>query len=242
MAQSFDDWKNQIAINSITGGVLGTPTSGDSAISADVAGSDLYSKSRQDLVGKMGSDIALQQMYQQGVTPEQMLSGSTPGATPNLSSETPQTDALYRPRLFNDPTKETYNPEHGITNTSGFAKTNDFADAIQAGGVIPMLGMAMMGGFGLGPALMGATGLGDVAAGLGLSESAGSSLLGGALNAGVNLAEGNKFNPMSLVGSALGAFGGGLGIPSNLTPFIGPAIRAATGGGFNPVQLALALA
>ncbi len=229
---SFDDWKSQLVDTSVEGGVLGntfTPEAWD-----QLKGHGLYTDTTAQL-----TDDYLQQMYGQGLTPQQVLYGQTgkpysgapigtAGYTGN-PNEAPSSfgTALYNPSVYNKGSQVSYDPRYGAINTSGtkedmLDKVGDFTPA-----VLGALGAAVT----LNPAMLGA----DFAGGLG---SVGSWLFKGA----EGLMQGNKLDPLSLAGSALGSFGGALNLPANLQAFVGPALRAATGGGFNPIQLALSLA
>jgi len=64
-----------------------------------------------------------------------------------------------------------------------------------------------------------------------------SGMLGQAFNQAGNVIEGNKFNPLTLLGIGLG----GLGVPSWATTLGGLGMNAARGGGINPITALLTL-
>lgn len=206
---SFDDWKNQLAIDSITGGVLGTPTSGDGAISADVAGSDLYAKARQDLLDKMGGDGYLQGLYDKGVTPQQVLYGQAGQPTDQPMQAPPTGAALYNPGLYKDPNATAYDPRYGIVNTSG--PKGSLIDTV--GDMIPSAIMAGAGMVTMNPGI-----LGSAFAGGGLSGLAGS-----AFSIGGNTIFNGNLDPIS----AASSLASGLGLPGWATTLGGMAAHAA---------------
>ncbi len=237
MPQSFSDWQNSLVDASVAGGVLGQDITPDAW--NQLKGHGLYTDTQSQLLDKLGGDTYLQGMYNQGLTPQQVLYGQSGKAysgapigtaaytgNPNPSPSSFGT-ALYNPSVYNDPNKVQYDPRYGAINASGTKE--DMLDKI--GDMTPAVLGAIMSMVTLNPEMLGA----DFVGGLG---SVGSGLFKGA----EGLMQGNKPDPLSLAGSALGSFGGALGIPDNLQAFIGPALRAATGGGLNPIQLALALA
>jgi len=90
--------------------------------------------------------------------------------------------------------------------------------------------------------------LGEAFAGSGLGAA------GGLFKAGEGYLQNGQINPLSLAGSAVGAFGGqlglpsmgdmvgGMGIPAQAMQFMPQILQVAMGKGINPVQLALSLA
>lgn len=143
------------------------------------------------------------------------VSGFSPWASPQQSAGN---------KLFN-PNALVYSPDYGWVTPSGNIKSpNDFLDKI--GNAMPAVIAAIAGAATLDPAMLGAQftgGLGSLGAGL--------------FNQAGNVIEGNKFNPMALLGPGLGA----MGMPSWAGPVAGMGINAARGGGINPLTLLMTL-
>ena len=176
MAQSFADWENQVAIDSITGGILGSGA-GAGAISAETAASPLYANTRQQLLDKMGGNTALQAMFAKGLTPEQVLYGSTGTTQQNpMEAPSPFGSAIYNSGLFKNPNQTAYDPRYGYINTSG--PKGSLIDMV--GSMIPYLIMAAGGAATLNPGILGAQfaggGLGPVLSSL--FKTGGNALIG----------------------------------------------------------------
>ncbi len=182
MAQSFADWQQQLAIQSIMGGILGQP------MSQEAASSPQYSNTVNQLVGKMGDQSSLSSAFKQGLTPQQILYGNS--GTPTFAASTAQggttggeggassggapTPAMtlsapfYNSNLYNDPSKVGYDPNRGLTNYSG-EKQSTFN---KIGDYMPLAIMAAMS-MGMGGAI-GA--VGGAGAGLGTGFGGGQSI------------------------------------------------------------------
>jgi len=160
--QSFADWERQLAIDSVAGGVLGTPTSGPGAISKDVAGSPLYAQSITDLIAKMqGSNSSLQGFFDRGLTPDQVLFGQT-GAAPgqhidptgdgtNMVTDRPSNDVsmpFYNTGPLKDPSAMFYDPAQGVISPESNIKEGTFDKVSQFGinYILPILLSMGMGG------------------------------------------------------------------------------------------------
>ena len=177
MALSFSDWQRQIASDYLGGGyVTGGPV-------------DVTTKGSQSvidqLVGKMNNqDPALQRLYAQGVTPEQVLFGqSGQQATPTtqwtsggdsgamVQAPNPVTDPtvannawLFNPNKLNDPNMLAYDPNRGAFSPQWNLKQGGWD---KFGAVLPYLIATLMTAGGAGA--IGA--VGGAGAGLGGGQS-----------------------------------------------------------------------